>query len=125
MSLTYLLSKNNLTICSYNNILLHSAYNPEKEAERFVQTISVDFSPKYIIVTGPALSYCLPFLKQRFAYSKFVCIHYTNQFDNDKSLWDKVIYSEDSVQNQLFSYIGEEDAVGGVQPSFLCQRGKV
>ena len=110
MSLTFLQSKNNLKICSYNNILLHSAYNPEKEAERFVQSISVDFIPKYITVTGPALSYCLPFLKQRFAYSKFVCIHYLNQFNNDNSLWDKVIYSDDSVQNQLYSYIGEEDA---------------
>ncbi len=110
MNLTYLQSKNNLKICSYNNILLHSAYNPEKEAERFVQAISIDFTPKYITVTGPALSYCLPFLKQRFAYSKFICIHYTNQFDNDESPWDKIIYSKDSVQNQLFSYIGEEDA---------------
>lgn len=110
MNVTYLQSKDNKKICSYNNILLHSAYNPQKEAERFVTAITVDYEPKYVAVTGPALSYCLPFLRAKFTNARFIGIHYTNQFSSDEADWDKVIFSDKSVQAQLYSYIGEEDA---------------
>ncbi len=110
MNVTYLQSKDNKKICSYNNILLHSAYNPQKEAERFVQTISADFEPKYVAVTGPALSYCIPFLRAKFPNAKLIGIHYTTEFLSDNADWDKVIFSDKSVQMQLYSYIGEEDA---------------
>ncbi len=55
MSITFTKSANGEATCSFNSIRLHSAYNPSREAERFVQNVKCDFNPKYILITGAAL----------------------------------------------------------------------
>ena len=37
---------------------LHSRYNPQAEASRFVDALSVLYPPDYIVITEPGESYC-------------------------------------------------------------------
>ncbi|HBG66035.1 MAG TPA: hypothetical protein DDW78_06135 [Treponema sp.] len=97
--------------CTCKSIRLHSAYKPGHEAERFVQSISCDFTPGYVTVTGPALSYCIPYFKQRFPSAKLCAIRYAQEFSSTDNLWDKVFYAADTavpLSEQLFMYMGEE-----------------
>ena len=55
--------------CTINGIRLHSAYDPIREAQRFVSSLDVNFTPSLIVVTEPALSYCATFLRQSFPLS--------------------------------------------------------
>ena len=97
--------------CTCKSIRLHSAYKPGHEAERFVQSIDCDFTPGYVAVTGPALSYCVPYLKKRFPGAKLCAVRYTKDFSSTDSLWDKVFFTEALAQplaEQLYAYMGEE-----------------
>lgn len=95
--------------CSVNNIKLHSSYNPGKEAKNFVSNLEVNFNVQNIIITEPALSHSLPYLKERFPSSKIICIRYSNIFDNYNKGFDKVFYANNNfLSEQIFSYLGEE-----------------
>ena len=101
--------------CSCNNVRLHSFYNPSKEAERFAETAECQFSPSFILVTEPALSYCVPFLKKRFPNAKLFCIRFTKGFEQSNSKWNKVFYTESNdgtpnknLSEEIFSTMGEE-----------------
>ena len=65
-------AKNGQETCSINNINIHSSYNPEKEAERFVNLIEATINPSIIFITEPGFSYCAKYLKQRFPNSKLM-----------------------------------------------------
>lgn len=68
---------------------LHSSYNPQKEAERFSD--SIKGCPKIIILTEPGESYLAPVLRKKFPETKLIAMRYTDTFflDSDK-LWDSV-----------------------------------
>lgn len=70
-------------------VKLHSAYNPQKEAERFSETITG--SPKIIIITEPGESYLAPVLRNKFPHAKLIAIRYTDTYflSSDK-LWNSV-----------------------------------
>ena len=95
--------------CSAGGIKLHSSYNPEVEAERFVQSIECPFFPEYVLVTEPALSYCLPYLQKRFPSAKICAVRYCKDFDADNAKFTKVFYSTDeNLCESLFNFMGEE-----------------
>ena len=93
-----------------NGIRLHSAYNPQKEAERFVQSLECMFTPQTVLITEPACSYCLPFLRERFKNARILAVRYDKQFASFDAVFDQVLYLEDcsSLAEQLFSLLGEE-----------------
>ncbi len=97
--------------CTAGGKRLHSAYNPIKEAQVFAQKAECDFNPSFVIVTGPALSYCAPFLKSRFSHSKVGAIHYSTAFSDSDKEWDFVFYLSDNdleLSQKLFNFMGEE-----------------
>ncbi len=118
MPIIFTETKNKQQTCSYNNIYLHSSYNPDKEAERFVSTRELSFAPSCIIITEPALSYCAKYLRQRFPDTKLFAIRYCADFSNYDHLWDKVFYLSKIEQNPdlLFNFLGEE---GLLKTAFL------
>ena len=59
---------------------LHSRYNPEREAERYIASLSLDQSIRYFILIEPGLGYCIPFLKRRFPDSAFLSLHISDFF---------------------------------------------
>ncbi|MBQ0040066.1 MAG: DUF115 domain-containing protein [Treponema sp.] len=103
--------------CSFNNVRLHSSYNPSKEAARFAETAECSFNPSFVLVTEPALSYCAEPLKNRFKDAKICCVRFCHNFMESDSKWDKVFLAvSDSDENQLnnalseeiFNYMGDE-----------------
>lgn len=70
-------------------IKLHSSYNPQKEAERFCNTING--MPKIIIITEPGESYLAEVLRKKFPETKLIAIRYTDTYFllSDK-FWDAV-----------------------------------
>ncbi|UTC61569.1 motility associated factor glycosyltransferase family protein [Treponema sp. OMZ 787] len=70
-------------------VKLHSSYNPQKEAERFSDTINGN--PKIIVITEPGESYLASALRKKFPESKLIAMRYTdNYFLESDKLWDKV-----------------------------------
>lgn len=111
MEIEFLPAKNNEQTVKVQNLFLHSSYNPSKEAERFVETLTLPYNPKLIIILEPALSYICPFLKTKFPDIKIGVIRYVNNFENYNSNFDLVInYFEHSndFSNYLFYKLGEE-----------------
>lgn len=109
--ITFAEAKNGDKICIKDSFPLHSSYNPQKEAERFVSTLEVQFEPSWIIITEPALSYAAQFLRLRFTNAKLCAIRFCKDFSDFDKLWDKVFYFEDgNLKDQLFNFFGEESA---------------
>ena len=80
----FLKAKNNSTTCRINGVLLHSSYNPEAEAKKFVDsTPAISFNPKYILIIEPALSYVIPFLKEKYPETKICAVRFLNDFQKE------------------------------------------
>lgn len=107
-------ASNGQLTCCVNGVHLHSRYDPQKEAARFVDSLRCDFTPSYVLVVEPALSYCTPYLKQRFPKAVLCCIRLSCEFTSSDELWQKVFYvADDGRQNnnlaeQIFEFMGEE-----------------
>lgn len=104
-------AKNGELTCKYNNLYLHSKYNPSQEAERTLQTLNISYTPENIILIEPCLSYNVQFLKQKFPDAKIFAIRFTKEFKNSDSLFDFVFYPKDYTipfAEILYNYFGEE-----------------
>ena len=70
-------------------VKLHSSYNPQKEAERFSDTIQGN--PKIIVITEPGESYLASALRKKFPKAKLMAMRYTdNYFLESDKFWDRV-----------------------------------
>ncbi|MCK9169014.1 MAG: DUF115 domain-containing protein [Treponema sp.] len=104
-------AKNGSRTCSDGNVLLHSAYNPEQEAERFVNSITCSFNPSFILILEPALSYCSSFLRLKYPDKKILAVRYSEAFSFCDNLWDKIFPIYDisvPFEELLFNELGEE-----------------
>ncbi|MBR2107016.1 MAG: hypothetical protein IJ937_07100, partial [Treponema sp.] len=66
MKVSFGASKTGDLTCSIDNFPLHSRYNPKDEAKKFVNSLTVDYSPLNIIITGACLPYLCEPLRQKF-----------------------------------------------------------
>ena len=113
MTISYSVARNGSTTCSYNGRALHSRYNPEHEAELFVQTLSVSFRPRAVVVIEPALSYCAPFLRSRFPDACLCAIRVQAALTESDGSWD-IVFSLSSPEKKtelahtLYNHFGEE-----------------
>lgn len=89
---------------------LHSKYNPQAEASRFVDAISVNCPPDYVVITEPAQSYLAKPLRNRFPKSRLIAIRYSDSyFLSTDSFWDYVYRPVvGSLQSFLLNVIGDE-----------------
>ena len=112
-------AKNGQFTCEYNGRFLLSAYNPKSEAEKFVETLKIDFRPSVIFIIEPLLSWCEKPLRKKFPNSKLCAIRFFNDFSDSDIFWDKVLYfSANSQENHdknskdfseiLYDNFGEE-----------------
>ena len=117
----FLKAKNNSPTCRINGILLHSAYNPEAEAKKFVDSMQpISFNPKYILIIEPALSYAIPFLKEKFPETKICAVRFSKDFQKYDNLFSKTFYysenTEKLFEKELNDFLGED---GILYTSFL------
>lgn len=110
MELQFQLAKNNEKTVTVNNFFLHSSYNPSNEAKRFVELISIPFNPKYIIVIEPAISYCLPYLREKFPHTKIGVIRFSKdfiQFNSNFDFYIDYINNITNFENYLYNFFNE------------------
>lgn len=89
---------------NYNSFLLHSKYNPLKEAERFILSKNIQIYPLFIVITEPGESYLARILKQKYPKTTLVAIRYSSDlFKEYDYLWDYVWTSES--KNTLSSFL--------------------
>ncbi len=105
-TMQFSLTKTGKQTCTVNGIRLHSAYDPVKEAQRFVSGLDFGFIPSLVVVTEPALSYCVDFLRQAYPDAILVAIRFTHDFDEYNYLWDKVFYHDQVIQ--ILNTYGED-----------------
>lgn len=104
-------AKNGETTATCNNVYLHSSYNPSKEAERFVASFNIKYTPPFIVITEPGLCYAIPLLKKRFPTSKIVIIRYCEAFNKYNNYGDYVIeyYNQNiNFENSISNIITED-----------------
>ena len=101
-------ARNGSPTCSVGGKYLHSVYNPEREAERFVGALQCDFSPKFVVLTEPGLPYCVPFLRRRFPSAKIAAVRFCDDFSETDKNWDFVFFADENFSAKLFDTLGEE-----------------
>ncbi len=108
--ITFSDAKNGEKTCAADGKHIHSAYNPSREAENFVQRMEAAFNPSAVFIIEPALSYCLPFLRKRFSQAIFCAIRLVKDFAQSDRLWDICIYAEkeNDLTERLYASFGEE-----------------
>lgn len=75
-----------------NGKLLHSKYNPKREAERFVTAL--DFNdPSIIILLGAGLGYLIEQMQSRYKKAKIIAIYYSDEIYSYRNKNDNEIIS--------------------------------
>lgn len=70
---------------------LHSRYNPEREADRYIASLDVSGTPAIILLTEPGESWLAVPLRRRFPGARLLAIRYTaEQFRETDQVWDRV-----------------------------------
>lgn len=113
MDLLFQKAKNDEITVKYNNNFLHSNYNPSKEAERFIESISLPYIPEIVFFTEPALSYCIKYFKQKYPEIKTGVIRYVKGFEDYNSDFDYVINYYEHLDNfaDYFSSLFNEEQI--------------
>jgi len=111
VKLEFSVAKNGEKTCSLNGKYLCSAYNPTREAESFVNSITTDISPSVIFIIEPCLSYIEPFLRTRFPESKLVAINILSDFEGYNNKWDSTVtFSRQfGIEEELYLNFTEEE----------------
>jgi hypothetical protein len=62
-------------VAAFPGRALHSRYNPEGEAERYVRSLVYREDTRCFLLIEPGLGYCIPFLRRRFPGAKIIALH--------------------------------------------------
>ena len=80
---------------------LHSRYNPQGEAARYIDSLNLTDNIKVFILIEPGLGYVIPLLREKFKESKIIVLHAENiQGPFEQGL--PVLNSEDANEIQKF-----------------------
>lgn len=110
MEIKYQITKDGNKTFSVDSILYHSAYAPEKESERFVDSITLPENTKLLFIIEPGLSYSYKFLKQKYPEIKIIAIRLLNNLIDENSSWDYIInFNQSSFGQTLLQSFKEED----------------
>lgn len=109
MEIEFLPAKNGEITARFNSLFLHSAYSPDNEAKRFIENLSIPYSPECIICCEPGLSYILPYLHEKYPECKIGVIRFSKDFNEYNSGFDYIFKAYDTnFENNLFNELGEE-----------------
>lgn len=112
-------AKNGSPTCRTAGQYLHSKYNPQDEAEKFVHSLIPDFNPFCIVIAGPCLSYCIEPLQKRFPSVPLYAVQYASCFTEKpeniglpRPVWNGSFCTEQKDAYQLaehmFDTLGEQ-----------------
>jgi hypothetical protein len=72
-------AKSGLPYAIIDNYKIHSSYDPQKEAARFLDH-KIDKTPSLVVILGPGLGYLIEETKKRFPCAKVLSIFYSSFF---------------------------------------------
>lgn len=103
-------AKNGEKTLKIDSSFVHSSYAPSTEAQRFIDSFSLPFSPSCIVLIEPGLDYLIKTLKKTFPSAKFGVIRYLNTTDISNQEYNFSIFADkEDVKQKLFEYLTEED----------------
>ena len=110
MKIEFSKSKDDFQTFCADGIFYHSKYSPQKEAQRFVENLTLPFCPGLVFIVEPGLDYSDSYFKNRFSGCKTAAI---KLFDNSllpAGSWDFVIpfENEQSFKQTLMTKFGED-----------------
>ena len=94
--------------------LLHSRYNPQGEAERYINSLSFDERIRFLILIEPGLGYMIAPLKKKFPRAKIIALHAAEHCSGEigperpNSEWNPLMGT--SVQDFLENEIPDSEA---------------
>ncbi|MDR2865125.1 MAG: DUF115 domain-containing protein [Spirochaetaceae bacterium] len=59
---------------------LHSVYNPEKEAERYIESLALQNNTAYFILIECGLCYVVPYLRKKSPSAKIISLHIADEY---------------------------------------------
>jgi hypothetical protein len=68
---------------------MHSLYNPEREAERYIDALAPPNAAQYFILLECGLGYVVPCLRKKNNRAKIVSLHISDRYMSDKALVPK------------------------------------
>ena len=78
---------------------LHSRYNPQAEADRYIDALELSGDIKYFILIEPGLGYLIPALQSRFKTGKIIVLHADSRFRETHAETDGIpVWYPDSEQ---------------------------
>ena len=116
MKITIQKAKNGENTALVEGHFLHSNYSPVKEAERFVENLSLPYTPYAVIITEPGLSYAADFFKKSFPGIKLGAIRYVYDFSDYDDKFDFIIHYESpkAFENYLINHFTEEQLLTSI-----------
>ncbi len=73
------------------SVLLHSRYDPVREAVRWADAQHFSFIPAFIVISEPGESFLSPVLRERYPNARLIALRYhETNFSEFDSLWDAV-----------------------------------
>ena len=111
MEITLKKAKNGELTALADNHYLHSNYNPSREAERFINSLEIKYTPPLFILIEPCISYIIPILKKNYKNSKILVIRFYDEFNEFNQNVDYLInYFEhiNDFEEYLYNILGEE-----------------
>jgi len=121
MELVFQASRSGPPSCLAGPISLHSSYDPEREAERFLDGATAGRSPTCFILSGPCIDYLSPAIRKRFGEVLVVSIQHDGRFSDCPRIVsgnagaDAVWYPGCAMSREAFlEACLPEDALGGV-----------
>ena len=110
MNITIQKAKNGEETVSVDGHFLHSNYAPVKEAERFVENLTLPFIPEVLIISEPGLSYTADFLRKKFPGIKIGVIRFTPSFAEYNKYFDFVLnyFEHPNFESYLENVFNEE-----------------
>ncbi len=89
-------SRSGLPTAAVDGVLLHSRFDPEKEADKFVRSVlGAGSAPRTIVILGESLGYLARAAKTRFPFSRIVSVCYSRALIPENDGKDPVWHPDD------------------------------
>jgi hypothetical protein len=116
MNLALQSSRGGSPVCRADELYLHSPYEPEREAERFIESRIGERKPTTIVLLAPCLDYLSPSLRKKFPRAAIVALQAHTFFrGKERGGHDEAWYPDSSLS--LADFLDrsiDEDAVSGL-----------
>jgi hypothetical protein len=89
-------------------IALHSRYNPQAEAERYLSALSISPAVRCFILIEPGRGYMIPILARRFPGARIIVLHVAPPQEGEAQQEEHAVYWDPDLQIPPEDFLGRE-----------------